>query len=72
VANLASFFVFGLPLGYLLAVRAGWGLAGVWVGLTGAVGCSFLLLGSGLRWGVDWESDAALAQARALQQHQGH
>jgi Na+-driven multidrug efflux pump len=70
-ANLVAFFVIGLPTGYALAVPGGWGLAGVWTGLTVAVGSSFLLLGLALRCGVNWEKEAATAFARASQQLPG-
>ena len=68
-SNCFSFFCFGLPIGWLLAIHAGWGLAGVWVGLTAAVASSSLLALAALRWAVDWEREAASAHTRALQTH---
>ena len=32
-ANLIGYWVIGLPLGYVLAFRRGWGAFGVWIGL---------------------------------------
>ncbi len=33
-ANLAGYYLFGLPLGWWLAFRKGYGIAGLWTGLT--------------------------------------
>lgn len=33
IANLIGYWVIGLPLGYVLAFRRGWGAFGVWIGL---------------------------------------
>ena len=38
VFNLIGYYVIGLPLGYVLGFRAGWGLAGVWAGLGAGLG----------------------------------
>lgn len=37
VCNLLGFWICGLPLGYLLAFRMGWGAPGVWAGLITAL-----------------------------------
>jgi MATE family multidrug resistance protein len=42
--NLIGFWVLGLPLGYLLAFRAGLGARGVWAGLACALVCTGTLL----------------------------
>ena len=39
VFNLVSYWVLGLPLGSWLALRAGFGLAGIWWGLACGLGC---------------------------------
>ena len=36
-ANLLGYWLFGLPLGYLLCFRAGWGVYGLWSGLSVAL-----------------------------------
>lgn len=33
IANFIAYWLIGLPLGYLLAFRIGWGALGVWIGL---------------------------------------
>jgi multidrug resistance protein, MATE family len=33
IANLIAYWLFGLPLGYLLAFKLGWGALGIWIGL---------------------------------------
>jgi MATE family multidrug resistance protein len=37
LANLLGYWVFGLPLGYLLCFRLHWGVEGLWMGLTTAL-----------------------------------
>ena len=34
VSNLAGHWVVGLPVGYVLCFGAGWGIVGLWVGLS--------------------------------------
>jgi MATE family multidrug resistance protein len=50
IFNLLGYWVLGLPLGGWLGLRAGWGLAGIWVGL--ALGLAFVatLLVAWVRW----------------------
>jgi MATE family multidrug resistance protein len=42
--NLAAHWLIGLPLAYVLCFWAGWGVAGLWVGLS----VSLILIGAGL------------------------
>jgi len=44
VCNLVAHWVIGLPLGYLLAFTAGYGIIGLWVGLALGLGASGLYL----------------------------
>jgi MATE family multidrug resistance protein len=44
--NLAGHWVFGLPLGYTLCFRSGWGVTGLWVGLSvGLMSVGVILVG---------------------------
>jgi len=43
VFNLGGYYVLALPLAYYLALRGGWGLRGVWLGL--AAGLLFVTAG---------------------------
>jgi len=46
IANLIGYWVIGLPLGYVLAFRFGWGAFGVWIGLCIGlmiIGCALIL-----------------------------
>ncbi|GFR51186.1 hypothetical protein Agub_g13458 [Astrephomene gubernaculifera] len=69
--NFTGFWVCGGLLGYLLCFRAGWGLRGLWAGISagdtatcglnlGAVGC--------MRWGR--EAERAVARSKALAEQQ--
>jgi len=44
VANLVAYWLIGIPLGYLLCFRAGWGALGVWIGLC----TGLMIIGSAL------------------------
>jgi len=46
LANLAGHWFLGLPIGWLLAFRAGWGAEGVWVGLC----IGLMAVGGALAW----------------------
>ncbi len=37
LAHLAGYWIIGLPVAYLLCFSYGWGVTGIWVGLTGAL-----------------------------------
>ena len=44
IANLIGYWIIGLPLGYVLAFRVGWGAFGVWIGLC----IGLMIIGSAL------------------------
>ena len=46
LAHLAGYWVIGLPVSYVLCFRLGWGVSGIWVGLTAAL----ILIGVALVW----------------------
>ncbi|OQR91900.1 Multidrug/Oligosaccharidyl-lipid/Polysaccharide (MOP) Flippase Superfamily [Thraustotheca clavata] len=51
--NFIAFFIIGMPLGHILAVSAGWGIIGLWIGvMIGFTICAIY----GLYWliNVDW------------------
>lgn len=63
LVNLCTYYAFALPLGLLLATRGGYGLRGLWAGLSfGALG-QFLGQAS-LVWSADWEMIAMDARRR--------
>jgi MATE family multidrug resistance protein len=58
---LAGYYVFGLPIGALVAFYFEFGLLGLWIGLTiGIVFVSVMELGL-VRWWIDWEEEAKRA-----------
>jgi Na+-driven multidrug efflux pump len=65
-ANVCAYLVLGLPSAYFLCVRSGWGLPGLWLGLTLAVSSAAILLMTGLAR-IDWKmaSDVAVERAAA-------
>ncbi|MGA9623443.1 MAG: MATE family efflux transporter, partial [Bryobacteraceae bacterium] len=46
MAHLAGYWLIGLPIAYVLCFRLGWGVSGIWVGLTTAL----ILIGVALVW----------------------
>jgi len=44
VANFIAYWLIGLPVGYVLCFRVGWGAVGVWIGLCGGL----MIIGSAL------------------------
>jgi MATE family multidrug resistance protein len=46
LANLVAYWLVGIPLGYLLAFRVGWGALGIWIGLCAGL----MIIGSALLW----------------------
>ncbi|KAF0683428.1 Aste57867_24552 [Aphanomyces stellatus] len=62
--NFVSYIVFGLPMGYFFEFPVGWGLPGLWVGMT--LGYSFAgLCGAFVLAKHDWQVLSDKAQARA-------
>jgi len=57
-ANLVGYWAMGLPLGYVLCFTAGWGIYGLWIGLTLAlILISLMIL---LRWVTESRRIAAV------------
>ena len=48
IMNVLGHWVFGLPVGYALCFRAGWGVAGLWVGL--CIGLVFVAVVLTIEW----------------------
>jgi MATE family multidrug resistance protein len=46
IANLIGHWVIGLPVGYTLCFNRGWGVAGLWTGLS----VGLILVGATLLW----------------------
>jgi MATE family multidrug resistance protein len=46
LANLLAYWLVGIPLGYVLAFRVGWGALGIWIGLCAGL----MIIGSALLW----------------------
>jgi len=45
LVHLVAYYAVGLPLGYVLCFEAGWGVRGIWTGLSaGLIGCGVVLL----------------------------
>lgn len=66
--NLASYYVFALPIGFWLCFRHAWGLKGLWAALAGAlIGASLItvviLLCS------DWRKEADIAEKRSKEEN---
>jgi len=64
-ANVAAYLVVGLPLSYTLALPAGLGLGGVWLGFVMAVLCAFVFL-VGVLHVLNWDREAQKAPTRAM------
>ena len=52
LANLAGFWLFGLPLGAWLLLEKGMGAQGVWIGLAAGLGAVAIMLALRVRWTV--------------------
>jgi MATE family multidrug resistance protein len=48
IMNVVGHWVFGLPVGYALCFQAGWGVAGLWVGLS--IGLTFVAIVLTVAW----------------------
>ena len=57
--HLAAYWGVGLPLGYFLCFRRGWGAAGLWIGL-----CVALML-IGLTLGLAWKMKVEAVKPKA-------
>ena len=44
LANFVAYWLMGLPLGYVLCFKLGWGALGIWIGLCGGL----MIIGSAL------------------------
>jgi MATE family multidrug resistance protein len=64
LVNLISFYVFGLPIAYLLTVVAHWGLRGTWIGL-GVAEFSIMVGYLIITARMNWQDVACKAQKRA-------
>ena len=50
VTNVIGHWLLGLPVGYALCFRFGWGVAGLWIGLSiGLVFCAIVLMATWIR-----------------------
>jgi Na+-driven multidrug efflux pump len=65
-ANIMAYLVIGLPSSYLLAINAGLGLPGVWLGFILAVFVAYIFMAMALSC-LDWEKESKHAYERALQ-----
>ncbi|XP_037461736.1 protein DETOXIFICATION 35-like [Triticum dicoccoides] len=61
--NLVCYYVFGLPLGYLLGYKFNYGVGGIWAGMLSGVALQTLIL-LFIVWRTDWNAEAALASSR--------
>ena len=62
VCHIAGYWLIGLPLGWWLCFRAGWGASGMWTGLCAAI----VLIGSALLWAWNRRVRRQLAQEAGL------
>ncbi len=60
LANLAGYWVLGLPIGFFLCFGLQWGIYGLWIGLTAAL----IVIASSLLW--RWQKDSARLQMSSL------
>jgi multidrug resistance protein, MATE family len=58
IAHMAGYWVVGLPTSYWLCFRAGWGVRGIWVGLTAA------LVVAGAALVIVWARNAPIASSQ--------
>ncbi|KAL6859152.1 hypothetical protein ACP4OV_018154 [Aristida adscensionis] len=61
--NLGCYYVFGLPLGYLLGYKFNFGVGGVWSGMLCGIALQTLIL-LVVVWRTDWKAEAAQASTR--------
>ena len=60
--NFVAFYIIGLPLGYVLGIQLGYGVVGLWLGMT--VGLLFVAIGVIVIFRSDWKKLAADAALR--------
>ncbi|CAE6348221.1 unnamed protein product [Rhizoctonia solani] len=63
IVNILSYYVFGIPVGISLAFWAGFGLAGLWMGLAAAMFCSATVSIAAVCV-TDWDREVAKTRAR--------
>ncbi|XP_062191517.1 protein DETOXIFICATION 35-like [Phragmites australis] len=61
--NLGCYYVFGLPLGYLLGYQFNFGVGGIWSGMLCGIALQTLIL-LVVVWRTDWKTEAAQASSR--------
>ncbi|CAM0148580.1 unnamed protein product [Urochloa decumbens] len=61
--NIGCYYIFGLPLGYLLGYYFNFGVGGIWSGMLCGVTLQTLIL-LGVVWRTDWKAEAAQASSR--------
>lgn len=61
--NLGCYYIFGLPLGYLLGYKFSFGVGGIWSGMLCGITLQTLIL-LGVVWRTDWKAEAAQASGR--------
>ncbi|WVZ91636.1 hypothetical protein U9M48_037780 [Paspalum notatum var. saurae] len=61
--NLGCYYIFGLPLGYLLGYTFHLGVGGVWSGMLAGVALQTVILVA-VVWRTDWKAEAAQASSR--------
>ncbi|CAL4992909.1 unnamed protein product [Urochloa decumbens] len=61
--NLGCYYVFGLPLGYLLGYHFDFGVGGIWSGMLCGFALQTLIL-IAMVWRTDWKAEAAQASNR--------
>ncbi|KAE8770549.1 protein DETOXIFICATION 34-like [Hordeum vulgare] len=61
--NLGCYYIFGLPLGYLLGYKFNYGVGGIWAGMLCGIALQTSIL-IFIVWRTDWNAEAALASSR--------
>ncbi|KAF6162232.1 hypothetical protein GIB67_008361 [Kingdonia uniflora] len=61
--NLACYYVFGLPLGFLLGYKVNWGVQGIWAGMIAGTALQTLILLI-IIWKTNWTKEATEATER--------
>ncbi|PAN36741.1 hypothetical protein PAHAL_6G306600 [Panicum hallii] len=61
--NLGCYYIFGLPLGYLLGYQLNYGVGGIWSGMLCGIALQTLIL-LAVVWRTDWKAEAAQASSR--------